>query len=214
MNIEKFQKKEDFLVEFANNKIKKLEEKDISTSIINIFKVQIESVIDIAMDMPINEGEIVFLPVIPINRISLIEQLSRFVKNNDLSGYVDSGLEPMKFFDLSKIPLEPYWIFGVDNGKSTLGNSFVREEVEKVELFRKFLTLTEIFSLCANSDVLSKYGIEIYGSCYKTSDNVPVLGVDFNGRPKLCKTAAMHSSIKWGAPSCAFRFCALDQKKF
>jgi len=154
-----------------------------------------------ASGMTFREGHIPFLPVIPFSSLKSSTQMA-MVRNGSQTGV--SCLDVSDIKDIVKIPADLYYIFDVEDGTDTLGQSVVSAERSIKFRGRSPLTAAEVISLGIQTDVLSKHYVDASGSRYGSGVRAPLLFLH-DGEPGLNSFYDDDSNGKWGSASCGSR---------
>ncbi len=179
-----------------------LKDRGVPEQIVEIFQGQKAAVLKKASEMTFGKDNIPFLPVIPRTFRGPYD-LMTMVRNGSKAGY--TYFNPTVISDVVDAPKEPYYIYDVEGGESTLGKS--PDTVEKVfkQQKRSPLTAAEVMALCVHTDVLSKHNVWACGSRYGGSVGVPDVCLDVVGWPRLGWDYANDSGGRWGSASCGSR---------
>ncbi len=189
------------LEKLFDNQIATLKDRGTPEQIVELLANQRSSVIGKASEMMFENGHVPFLPVIPRTYRSPYDLMSA-VRHGDTVGY--TNLNPTSITDKVEAPDEPYYIYDVEDGKSTKGKS--SESAEKIFKSQKRspLTATEVMALTTHADVLSRHNVWASGSRLVSADSVPHVWLS-DGKPELDWDYADNSNSKWGSPSLGSR---------
>lgn len=200
--------------------IQTLSDKKISPKIISLFRIQEEDVLNLAAEIPFMKGreEIPFLMGIPVNWLSFKVQagiFNIFLSESFLYSDCLPFTMPGEFLRESGIPSKPYFLFGIENGRKSLGRSWETEARELEQRERHGLSVEELFALHVQTRVLATHSVL---ACPKRTSSyryapelktVPKLGFVENVGPKLEFRAIGNGFPDCGTPSCRFRECFL-----
>lgn len=146
------------------------------------------------------------LPVIPRPAMPIEEQMM-MVSNGHLTGYTE--LEPANISDIVAIPEKPYYLIGVEDGRSMLLETPKQAGALIRGSSRLELVGIEAIALARHSTVLQDHGIYAVGSSFQqakpSGGKVIALGLDGKGRPQLDWALAGIGQPGWGTPSCLRR---------
>ena len=179
-----------------------LKDRGVPEQIVEIFQGQKAAVLKKASEMTFGKDNIPFLPVIPRTFRSPYD-LMAMVRNGLKVGF--THLNPTVISDVGDVPREPYYIYDVGGGESTLGKS--PDAVEKILKQQKRFPLNaaEVMALCVHMAVLSKHNVWVCGSRYGGSGGGPDVYLDGDGRPELGWGCADDSDDRWRSASCGSR---------
>ena len=99
-----------------NSQLRRLENLSCSNEVLNLLMKQKFSVFKIAISLDLAGSDVPFIPVIPRHFRSLSDQL-RMLNGKEV-GEEMLG-HPLQHKDVVEVPLDPYFIFGVTNKKSS-----------------------------------------------------------------------------------------------
>jgi len=179
-----------------------LKDRDVPEQIVRLVQNQKDAVIQKASGMIIGEENIPFLPIIPRSYLSPHSQMAA-TRNGVKVGYTD--IDPNSITDQVKTSHKPYYIYDVEDGTSTLGNS--PEDAEKIiNRQRRFsFTVAEILALVVHTNVLSRYCVWATASRYDGSIMNPYASLNDTGRPGLKWGFTVGSDGRWASPSAGSR---------
>lgn len=131
-----------------------------------------------------DEGVYLFVPVIPLTREN-IGDLMEMVCHGGERGIVRT--EPSAFSQTEWTPGIPYYILGVEDGRTTLGMTPTDARNEIVDVKRAHPhVLAEDIALAVHTPVLNHHGLWSVGSWRRqVSGAVPFTTLDGEGRPVL-----------------------------
>ncbi len=199
------------LKKLFDDQIATLKDRGVPEHIVNILAGQKDVVLARARKITIGHGpfdgiqrkHIPFLPVIPRSSRNPY-YLMDMVRNGDKAGC--TYLKPTEIREIRDVvdaPQEPYYIYDVEDGKSTRGKS--PQDAKKIlkKQSRSPRTAAEVMALATHTYVLSRHYVWATGSRYESASGVPgvSLGV-FGGWPEFFWCGASFSSDLWGSASC------------
>ena len=160
-------------------------ERGVPGNIVRWYENEKERVLKHAMETTFGKGNVLFLPIIPLEYRTFFD-LMAMVRNADgKAGYTDGNFS---IIDMAETVPSRY-IFDVSDGMVPLGGS----EKNAKEIFAKQnrfpLTAVETIALCVHTDVLSRIGyLSALGSCLSGNENQHLsisAEKNFGRRPKL-----------------------------
>ena len=192
------------------NQIEILRGRGTPEQIVEILESQKGVVLARASEMAIGDGpfdgtqgkHIPFLPVIPRSFRSLYDLIATARKGNQ-AGY--NHLKPTEIRDVVGAPQEPYYIYDVEDGKATLGESPQDAENILKKQSRSPLTAAEVAALVTHTYVLSRHCVWATGSRDESADGVPGVSMRCGVRPVLDWGSVNSSFLRWGSASCGSR---------
>lgn len=200
----KNQEKEQFFDDYPNLfdlQITTLRNRGIPKEILDLLKKQKSNVIKNVSKISIKKDNVPFIPVINLTSLNL-NNLMTMVYYNENTGH--NYLKQENIFDMSETPKEPYYIYDVENGKSTLDNNPIKasEIINKQNRFR--LNVAETISLTIHTNVLSKHNVWAAGSYYESNEITPLIMIFNKLKPKPILTWFINELIvlNTGTPSC------------
>ena len=191
------------LEEFFNFQIATLRDRGTPEQIVEIFQNQKGAVLNKVRKVTFRNGNIPFIPVIPRTFRGPYD-LIVMVKNGEKAGCVQ--LNPTAISDVVDAPQAPYYIYDVENGNVTRGQS--PKDARKIfkRQKRSPLTAAEVMALATHTNVLLRHYVWAPGSRYGSADMIPDIGLlDGSGRPGLAWDYVRDSFNYWGSPSCGSR---------
>lgn len=193
----------DELSDLFDSQIATLEERGVPGQITEALKVHKNDVVEYAAHMTISEGNIPFLPVIPIGDLGYYGLMDLVRSESEENGLV--FLRPYRVIDQFKVPNHPYYIFNVEDGESTLGE--LPEDAEKIfkQQNRSGLTAAESIALATHTDVLSKHSLWAVGSRYDSGYTTLSLTTARRAVPLLSQSSIVYASPTRGSASCSSR---------
>ena len=188
------------LEKLFDSQIATLKDRGTPEQIVEMLANQRSSVVSKAREMTFEDWHIPFLPVIPRTYRSPYDLMSAV--RHDGMGY--TCLDPMTITDRIVTPDEPYYVYDVEDGESTLNES--SKDVENILESQKRLlpTAAEVVALTTHTDVLSRHYVRALGSQYESAINVTGIYL-CGGRPKLVWVSDGGSDLEWGSPSLGSR---------
>ncbi len=155
--------------------------------------------IDMAMDMEMFNGHIPFVAVVPKNRMNIYALMELLYNSHGKRGFL--GFSQDKLIHSVPVPEDPYFMFNVEDGTSTLGKTSEEAKSFFDSQARSCLTVEEVIALCYfQSDVLLKHFLDCIGSYFSSDDRIPVLCLK-QRRPWIAlRKDVAHE--KCGVPSC------------
>lgn len=184
--------------ELFDTQIATLKDRGVYVEILEILRRQKGVVLAKASEMAIGDGNIPFIPVLP-RSFRNSHSLMAMVRNGGKVGYTD--FNPTLISDVVDAPQEPYYIYDVEDGSSTLGESPENAENILKSLKRSPLTAAEIIALAVHTDVLSRHNVWATGSRYGTAVLVPYVSLAGGDRPELDWLYVDTSAGRWGTAS-------------
>lgn len=175
-----------------------------------LFK-QKEAVIAKASEMIFLESHIPFIPVIPSEWRSPLDQV--VFLHEQQKGFC--FIEPHNIWNNQEMPQSPYYIFNVEDGTALRRENPRAHEHHLDESGRRFLTADEIINLALQQEVLRRHWIVAPGSSCQSlgEDGKMVKGLPFLVRSSTqvvmqcahvanLQKLASRFSFDWGLPTC------------
>ncbi len=189
------------LSDLFDRQIKTLRDRGCPSQVLDMLISQKSQVLFRASVMTFKKGRIPFLPVILFSVLSPSAQMA-MVRNGNQTGI--SCLDTNEIKDIVSTPVQPYFIFDVEDGEGMLGRS-VRTATELIkDMNRSPLTAAEVISLGIQAKALSKRYVDAGGSRYKSDRCAPFLCLD-GGQPGLGWNCVDSSFSECGSASCGSR---------
>ena len=142
--------------------------------------------------------------VIPENMVSL-DKMMTMVEVDGKTGYAHLDTTEVYNAEGTETPRKPYLIYDAEDGKAML-NTSPDNCVKKFKKQGRFGQNAQegIAMVTYKPEILKDHYVDLTGSRFKSSDNVPNLYL-YAGRPKLDWNFAGSSYSKWGSASCGSR---------
>ncbi|MEK7580163.1 MAG: DUF5701 family protein [Patescibacteria group bacterium] len=189
------------LSDLFDRQIQTLRDRGCPDQILATFIRQKGQVLAKASTMTFKENRIPFLPIIPFSSLNPSIQMS-MVKNGNQTGFIN--LDANEISNVVSVPVQPYYIFDVEDGKDMLGRS-VRKAIELIkDMNRSSLIAPEVISLGIQTVVLSKHFVDASGSHCKGGEGAPNLYLH-GSQPELGWFYVDGSDERWGSASCGSR---------
>ncbi len=184
-----------------DRQIQTLRDRGCPSQVLAMLISQKPQVLAKASTMTFKEGRIPFLSIIPFSALNLSTQMS-MVRNGNQSGI--SCLDTNEIKDIVSTPVQPYFIFDVEDGEGMLGRSVLKATELIKSQNRSPLTAAEVISLGIQAKALSKRYVDAAGSRYRNDDRAPFLCLDVS-RPGLGWNGVDSSFSECGSASCGSR---------
>ena len=186
--------------------IEALAGRGLPSELIYLFEAQRTAVLSRAAEMPFVKGEIPFLMGIPVGYLSFEEQAGLF--SIALSDALPS-LKLGEFFRKPGIPSQPYFLFGIENGRENIGCPWEVGARELEGEKRQGLAAEELFALHVQNRVLVRHFILACPEKMVAQSMVPGLNFVPGVGPRLELRETGKGFPEWGTPSCYSRECFL-----
>ncbi|MFH0819678.1 MAG: DUF5701 family protein [bacterium] len=178
-----------------------LKKRGCPKQILEFFNNQKNEVVSVASRISFTKGNLPILLVLPRTSLTIHTQMT-MVRNGKIKGY--TMIDPVGVFEMIKTPSRPYYLFDVENGRETLGQS--PEKAEKIIKKQRRLCSTEveIINLALQTNVLKRHYLDATGCRYIDESKVPYLGM-IKDKPILHWYRLKNGHPFWGSPSCGKR---------
>ena len=189
------------LGELFDRQLKRLRDLDCPRAIIEIFQGKKKKVISMAMQVNTYEGNIAFLPVVPVRYLGIYALAGMMRKGSEI-GF--TTLNPNLLADYENLADNLYYILNVEDGAAPLGKSSNdAEEIIKGQGHR-CLNAAEVIAVGIHTDVLASHSMFAVNSIYNREyiivlSNSPLPMLDFVGKGVI--------SENYGTPSCWHQIC-------
>ncbi|OGD24835.1 hypothetical protein A2819_00485 [Candidatus Azambacteria bacterium RIFCSPHIGHO2_01_FULL_40_24] len=199
--VENIQANRGRLEQLFDAQIATLKDRGVPEQIVKLFQKQRGPVLAKVSKMYVDNGYILFLPVIPRTYLSIYSQMLLVHNGYKTGGY--ANLVPTAVTDTVDTPEDPYYIYNIEDGE--LMRNKTPHDAEKLieKQGRLGLTEVEVIALGIHTGVLSKHNVDAIGSRYNLNE-IPYLYLE-EGNPVLSSSHNAICDNRWGSASCGSR---------